>query len=379
MPFARPTLTELRAQVASNIESRIPGIDALLRFSNLRILGEVLAGLAYGLFGYLDWIARQAVPFTATDEYLEGWAALKTVTRKPAIAATGTIALPALDGTVVPIGTPLARSDGAIYTTSAEAIAASGTVSLSFVAEVPGSTGNAEAGTLLSLSIGISGVTGSGRTLAAITGGADIEDDDALRSRMLAAYAEPPQGGSITDYEQWALAVPGVTRAWIKPQSMGPGTIVVFFMMDIANAVFGGFPQGTNGVAADEPRDTAASGDQLSVADALYLKQSATALVYAVAPIENSIDLTIAGLTSPSTALQDAIDAAIAQALRDNAVPGGKTNLSDIVEAIGAVANTEGFVVTAISAAAGIIVDGTVGNIQSDPGALPVLGAVTYA
>lgn len=379
MPFARPTLTELRAQVASNIESRIPGIDALLRFSNLRILGEVLAGLVYGLFGYLDWIARQAVPFTATDEFLEGWAALKGVTRKPATPAGGSITLAATNGTVVPAGTPLARSDGTTYSTSGEATAADDAVILNFVADAPGATGNAEADSLLTLSIGIAGVTGSGRTSAAITGGADIEDDDSLRSRMLAAYAEPPQGGSISDYEQWALAVPGVTRAWIKPQAMGPGTIVVFFMMDAANAAFGGFPQGVNGVAEDEPRDTTAAGDQLTVADALYLKQSATALVYAVAPIVNSIDLTIAGLTAPSTALQDAIEAAIGLALRENAVPGGKTNLSAIVEAIGAVPGTDGFIVSAISAGSGLIVDGTVGNIQSDAGALPVLGTVTFS
>ena len=38
-------------------------------------------------------------------------------------------------------------------------------------------------------------------------------------------------GGALHDYEQWAMAVPGVTRAWAAAE-MGPGTITVRFLMD---------------------------------------------------------------------------------------------------------------------------------------------------
>src|SRR5260364_179792 len=57
MPYTRPTLTELRQQVAQDL-----GVDALLRFSNLRIVGDAQAALAHLHYGYLDWIARQGVP-----------------------------------------------------------------------------------------------------------------------------------------------------------------------------------------------------------------------------------------------------------------------------------------------------------------------------
>lgn len=378
MPYPRPTLDELRQEVASAIQSRIPGVDALLRFSPLRIIGDALAGLVNGLYGYLDWIAKQTTPFSATDEYLEGWAARAGITRKPAVAATGTISLAATDGALVPAGTVLARSDGAQFVTTSEAVASGGQIVLNFRAVDRGAGGNALAGTLLSLGIGISGVQASGTTVDPVAGGADVEDDDSLRSRMLAAYAEPPQGGSISDYRQWSLAVPGVTRAWINPQAMGPGTIVIFFMLDDANSGTGGFPQGANGVAADESRDTAATGDQLNLANAIYLKQSATALVYAVAPTANLIDLSLSGLSASDSDTRAAIAAAIGTALVENAQPGGRTNLDIILKAIGDVPGTSGFLVSAISCSAGSIVDGAVGNILSDAGALPVLGTVSY-
>ncbi|WP_321895847.1 hypothetical protein [Paraburkholderia heleia] len=70
--FSRPTLTDLQTQVSSDIASSVPGTDPLLRFANLRTTGRVQAGLAHLHYDHLDWIAKQAVPYTATDEYLAG-------------------------------------------------------------------------------------------------------------------------------------------------------------------------------------------------------------------------------------------------------------------------------------------------------------------
>ncbi|MDE9504695.1 baseplate J/gp47 family protein, partial [Xenorhabdus bovienii] len=84
-----------------------------------------------------------------------------------------------------------------------------------------------------------------------ITGGANIESEADFRSRMLLAYQGSPQGGSDDDYKQWALAVPGVTRAWVKPRAAGAGTVGVYFMCD--NNGQDGFPIGTDGVSSHEP------------------------------------------------------------------------------------------------------------------------------
>lgn len=379
MPFARPTLTDLRNQTAADIAASLPGADGLLRFSNLGVLAQIVAAAANGHYGYLDWIARMGVPFTAEDEYLEGWSALKGVTRKAATSAKGSARFTGTNGRVVPAGTSVVRSDGVMLTTDIAGEVETGTVTIPATAVDPGLAGNCAVGVSMSLGVAIDGVSATGVAATAFSGGADVEDNAALRSRMLAAYASPPQGGSESDYVEWALSEPGVTRAWVQRGTMGPGTVVVLFMMDEVQAEHDGFPQGTDGVATLETRDATAAGDQLALADALFPLQSVTALVYAAAPRPNLVDFTIAGLPGAGDALKDAIAAAIVSALQASARPGGTTNLSAIESAVAAVSGSAGFVITDVDAEHGTVVPGDAGNIVSDPGYLPILGEVTWS
>jgi len=71
MPYPRPALTDLRAQVSADISDGLKTVDGLLRFSNMGILGTSVAGLSHQHYGYIAWIAKQASPWTATDEYLD--------------------------------------------------------------------------------------------------------------------------------------------------------------------------------------------------------------------------------------------------------------------------------------------------------------------
>lgn len=382
MPFERDSLTELRGQVAEDIAAALPGSNPLLRFSNLNITGVVQASMTYLMYGYLDYIAQQAVPFTATDEYLEGWAALKNVYRITAAAAHGTVTFTGSNGATIPTGTPLVRADGQQYLTTASGTIASGTVTVpaSAVADPAGeegAIGNCDAGTPLTLGTAIAGVTSTGAAATDFTGGVDLEKDDALRARMLLAYQNPPHGGDQADYVEWALAVPGVTRAWCVPNAFGSGTVAVYVMLDIAESAHGGFPQGSNGVsqndhgpAAGAPRDTVATGDQLAIADAICVLQPVTALVYVLAPQPQAINFTIGGIPSASTATKAAIAAAISSVLSEFAAikPGTSTlNLNLIESAIDAVPGTDGFVIVS-----------PVSNITTPTGFLPVLGTVTY-
>lgn len=377
MPFARPTLTELRTAVAADISAGLPGVDTLLRYSNLGVAGDALAALASGLYGYADYIAKQSVPFTATGEYLEGWAALKEITRKPATAATGYVLFAGTSG-LIPAGAAVTRSDGAIFTVIADAPIVSNFATAQVVATVPGSGGNTAQGTTLTLSQSISGITPAGTVSTVIAGGADVELDDDLRTRMIQAYSNPAQGGSSPDYVRWALEVPGVTRAWPSPSAYGAGTIGVLFMMDDAESANSGFPQGTNGVATNELRAAAATGDQLTVANSIFIVAPVTAMVYAVAPIPNTVALTIGGILGASTGTKAAILTAFVGALQQSAIPGGVTPISAIETAIGAVSGAVGFVITLVTASAGTVSPGSAGNITSNAGALPTPGAISY-
>lgn len=383
MPYARPTLTQLRAQAAADIAAGLPPSDPLLRFSSLNVLGTALAGLAQLQYGYTDYVALQACPFTATDEYLEAWAALKKIYRNPAtqagMATPGQITFPGTSGYQIPIGTPITRGDGVGYTTTSLGTVANGTVTVSAVANadptgLTGAFGNCANGTLMTLGTSISGISSGGTVTTAFAGGADIELDDSLRSRMLFAYQNPPQGGAVSDYVEWAGEVPGVTRAWCNPTGFGAGTVVVYVMLDNAEAAYNGFPQGTNGVAAAESRGAPATGDQLTVANYIYPLRPATALVYVCSPIQNVINFTISGTTNWSAATKALVQAAIAgvfvmygNPLGATAGTSGTIDLSYIESAIAAIAGTQGFVIQSPT-----------GNITGTTGMLPVLGNITW-
>ncbi|QNK65768.1 baseplate J/gp47 family protein [Variovorax sp. PAMC26660] len=374
MPYSRPKLSELKNLVARDIESSLPGADALLRFSNIGATGNAQANLSHLHYGYLDWIAQQAVPWTATGEFLEAWAGLKGVIRKATAQASGSASFPGVIGTVLPAGTSIVRGDGLTYTSNADAtVDGTGFVTVvatavSDPAGLVGANGNAAVGVVLTLGASIPGIQSGGVAATAFTGGADVEQDDSLRTRMLAAYQKPPQGGSADDYVKWATAVPGVTRAWCKPRGFGDGTVVVYTMFDQAEAAFGGFPQGTNGTATGEDRAAHATGDQLAVANAIFPLQPVTALVYSCAATAFPVNFTITGLTSASLVTRALIAAAIDGVFYLEGTPtGGTVALSLIESAIAAISGTKGFVITVPS-----------GNIATALGFLPVRGTVTY-
>jgi uncharacterized phage protein gp47/JayE len=376
MPFLRPTLSQLRAQVASDITSSVAGADGLLRFSNLNVLGTAQAGLTLLHYLYLDYIALQSNPYTATDEWLEAWAALKQVYRKPATPASGSATFPGTAGTLS-AGAEVVRGDGATFTAQTSSTIAGGSVTVTVQADLAGAAGNTDMGVALTLGSSIAGIQSGGTASTALTGGADQEKDDSLRSRMLEAYQNPVQGGSQSDYVTWALEVPGVTRAWCRPNGFGTGTVVVYTMFDQANAIHGGFPQGSDGVsefdqgANGQPRGIVATGDQLTVADALIDEQPVTPLVYSCAPVPNAINFTITGLSGSSSATRAAIAAAIAEVFLEQGDPTTKTNpvvdMSSINAGISAIAGTAGFIVSA-----------PVGNIPNVIGKLPTLGAINF-
>lgn len=368
MPFARASLTALRNQAVQDVTtSGVPGLDGLLRNSVLRAMTWVMAGLAYSVYGYVDWIAREAVPFTSTDEYLEAWAALIGVYRKDSTAATGSASFTGQPGLVVRQGATLTRQDGTPYTATADAsVDGTGTVEVPIVAAVNGALTDCDAGTAISLDPPIAGINAGGVTVGPTTGGADQEGDDSLRTRMLAKYRAPAQGGSAADYVLWALEVPGVTRAWVQPNGAGAGTVIVRPMLDDVQAAHGGFPQGTDGTATEETRDTHATGDQLAVADHIWPDQPVTALVYVAAPVAHLINVALVNLNPNTADARAQIVAAINDMYLVKAELGGTIYPSDLYEAISATPSIDHFTMTAPAL-----------PVTVAAGELPIMGTLT--
>lgn len=316
MPFERPTLAELIDQAQADTEARLPGIDARTRRSNLSVLARVLAGATHGLYGYLDFLARQVFPDTADAEHLARWAAIWGVTRKAPSFAVGTLSFTGQAGAVIPAGTVLAAGE-VEYETDADVTFAGATAGGAVTALLPGVAGYQAAGLTLVFVSPVSGVAASATVAAGgLAGGADAESDSALRARLLDRIRQPPAGGAARDYEAWALAVPDITRAWVYPEELGPGTVTIRVVSD--DAVGGPIP------GAPKIAEVQAYIDE---------RRPVTAVPTVVAPVAVPLAMTIQ-LTPSTQAVRDAVAAEIADMIRREAVPGGTILLSHLREAI---------------------------------------------
>lgn len=377
MPFNRPTLTDLRAQNQGYIETQLQNVGKLLRFSNLRVLSDVISGMGHLHYGYLDYIALQAVPLTATDEYLADWGALVSVYRKAAGKATCLqVKLTGQDGSTVDAGAILKRSDGYLYTLDSKITIQNGEAIGSVTAMLPdpqtdtsggGAKSNAPAGTTLTFDTTWEGVDSIAAMMVAAAGGSDIEDQESFRKRILFAYQNTPQGGSRADYVKWALEVSGVTRAWTVGRLMGPGTVGVYIMADDSGD---GFPAGDDGVSALEAWGAQkATGIKGEVADYIYDKQPVTALVFVCSPVKKEVDFKFNGLskTTEETKLK------IANAINDVFFDVDKLDGSSVI-----LLSELNYAISNVTGTAGYIMASPSTNITLDIGELPVIGTIEY-
>lgn len=235
MSFERPSLSELTRRAEA--ELAIAGADEALRRNLFTPLARAVAGAVHGLHGHQAWIARQLFAATCDEETLLNVHApfwLPGSGRKPASPATGTVRLTGSPGQALASSDVLSRADGLLYApVSGGVIDASGQLLARVVCLNAGLAGNTEPGGRLRLVNPVSGIDGEAEVQSpGLSGGADIEDIEALRDRVVSVQQTGGQVGRTTDWENWAKEVPGITRAWAAPRLLGAGSITVFVMRD---------------------------------------------------------------------------------------------------------------------------------------------------
>lgn len=350
MSFQRPTLPELLERADQDFTSRLPDADSRLRRSALGAIGRVHAGAVHGLYGFLADNALQGLPDTATGDVLLRWAATFGVETKAAEPATGEIEVTGADGVEVDAGVMLQRLDGAEYVTTDSAIITAGTATVPVEAVTPGEGGEAEAGVKMTFVSPIAGVSaGAVVAVGGLTGGADAEDPEDLRARLLERLRQPPHGGNAADYVRWAKEVPGVTRAWVYPLKNGLGTVGVTFVMD-----------GREDIIPE-------AGDVADVEDWIEERRPVTAEVDVYAPTPVDLDLTI-HLVPDTPEGRLAIEANLRDMLARDAEPGGTILISRIREAVSIAAGETDNTITTPSA-----------NVTHDADELAVLGDITWS
>jgi uncharacterized phage protein gp47/JayE len=344
--FSRPSLSALITRVRSDLLARLSTAD-ILRRADYEVYARVLAGIAHGLYGFLGWVADQLFPDTAESEYLDRWGSIWGVSRKPAAVATGSAIFTIQTGAVIPSGTLLQALDGVQYQTTSAATVSGATATAPVSAVVAAAAGNREAGQTLTLVSPIAGVQPAALA-SALSGGADIETDDALRARLLTRIRQLPQGGSAADFVTWALEVPGVTRAWCTAGETGPGSVTVRFVRD------------------DDASLIPDAGEVATVQAYIDLRRPVTAALAVAAPVAVPIDFTVHAVPD-TTDVRAAIAAELADLLLREASPGGTLLLTHIRAAISAATGEIDHGLTVPSA-----------NIVSAVGNLSTMGAITW-
>jgi uncharacterized phage protein gp47/JayE len=337
MSFTRPTLAEIIARmeadasalllggrpVVKNYTSNIAGIP-VTRISFLWVVIRVFAGAVHLCYGFISWAIRQIFASTADADYLDRHASDLDITRKPAAYATGEVTFAGVDEAVIPAGTIIQRSDGTQYqTTGSNATIADGEAVVSIQAMEPGANGNATTAEVLSLVNPIEDVESSVAINADITTGADQETDADLLARVLYKKRNPPQGGAVRDYMQWATEVAGVWKAVVFPCYGGPETDT--------NLVSPGYV----GIAVITATGTHIPDSTLidAVQANIDAKKPVTATAIVYAPTAKNIDIEIN--LSPNTAdVRAAVEAALAELIANDGEPDSTLVLSHIDEAI---------------------------------------------
>lgn len=324
MSFERPTLKEIIDRLDGDAKSRLSVPQ--MRRSNAVVFDRVLAGAAHSLYGYIEYLNRQQFFDTAESEYLDRWASIFGLVRKKATRASGQIIFRFSTGLVnIPDGTILQSDDGIQYKTT-------GPVASSGVAEVEalneGTEGNQLVGDVLNLVSPIAGVFGEVE-IVKLGGGSPAESDDSLRDRLLSRVREIPHGGTESDYVQWALEVPGVTRAWCFPQEEGEGTVAVRFVCD-----------GMDNIIPDK-----AMLDK--VFEHLDKLRPVTAHLYVHPPKIKLVNISISGLLPDDAEVRAAVHQELKDLFAREGAPGQRIYLSHIRAAISAALGEEDHTVVA--------------------------------
>jgi uncharacterized phage protein gp47/JayE len=359
MPWQTPTLREVRSLVRDSIHGSLPGSDATVPNSVLRVMGDTQGALCFLTLEYVDWLSLQLLPDTAETEWLDRhgniWLvnADGTTGRKQATLATGVILVTGTNGTPLPAGSLLGQSNvNATYQTTSLVVIGAGPTEVPVTSLTAGTVGNMQPEDSLSFLAAPPGVDAAA-TVVTMDGGTDTETDEELRSRILKRIQQPPMGGDQSDYEAWALAVPGVTRAWCSPNEMGIGTVTVRFLMDDLRASDDGWPT---------PSDIATVADYIDQKRPVSVKDC-----YVVAPVKEFIDITISELVPDTAEAQAEIEQSLDNMLFVRASPGQTIFAS--------------WVSYAIQNAPSVIsfhLDTDTDYVMPSPGHMAVLGTIYY-
>ncbi len=191
-----------------------------------KAIAAAIAGVSYGQYGYQDFLFRQLHPETCAESWLYLHANRHKTPRLLPTFATGFVEFTELGGTVViPKGRRLTHS-GREYETTKEQYS---NVPVEVIALEAGIDSNLPDGAILTLNEALSGVDPANVTSLGIEGGANIEELEHWRARVIVAFVKNELVGKSEDYEVWAASAHSdVDFAWALDNTPERGMVEIY-------------------------------------------------------------------------------------------------------------------------------------------------------
>lgn len=233
------TLEEIYQGLASEFQARTGQTAG--SSSELAVRFYAVAAQMYSLYVQAEWTRRQCFPQTAQGEDLDKHAALRGVFRREAVPAVGTVRFYVDEAretdTEVPAGTVCMTAGGVRFLTDKAGTVPAGQLycELPVTAAVAGTQGNVGQGAIVYMALPPTGIVACANP-EPLSNGQDQEEDEPLRSRVLATFQRLANGANTAFYRQAAMSFNGVAAVTVLPRNRGVGTV------DIVPAAPGGVP-----------------------------------------------------------------------------------------------------------------------------------------
>ncbi|WFS07789.1 baseplate J/gp47 family protein [Methylobacterium sp. 391_Methyba4] len=328
------TLAQLAAEAKGAFVQAVQGTAAKLGPSVWRVEAKVLALLGFEMEQRRAWLVRQLFASTADRVWLIRHGFELGLQPVPATTAIGSGVGPCPPGLVVPAGLQYARGDGVTYTTLTAATAAGNSVTLALEADAAGSVGNAEAGAVLTLVNSDDAPAGAPATItvlaaadgSGLSGGADEEDTEAFRVRVLYRKRNPPQGGAAPDYVEWVQAAVAGATVYVDRFLPNAGSVwIQFTVLNLPASIDPSNPTAVLAAYVADPSIISPTAGQIAAAQAYVedpIRRPVTAQPIVTPSTRVPVDIVIADLDPDTVNVRAAVELEIAATFLDRARPG---------------------------------------------------------
>jgi uncharacterized phage protein gp47/JayE len=215
MAFVIPTTQEIKNANFAGLENAINQSSPVNDRAFLRVLAAIEAMNHIPLYRYALERSMQNLALTATDEDLERIGEEHGVIRKSAESCVIGATISGTDGiSISPDIAFTGVANGLRYYQTTTSIVTGGYAILNLTCSVSGSAGTLSIGDSLKISSQIAGLNTTAIIANIVIEGAEREDSEIYRSRILFKIRSSRGGGNATDYKLWAEEVAGVKRAF---------------------------------------------------------------------------------------------------------------------------------------------------------------------